>query len=106
MGQSLSDNRLWEWLCYTLVILLVVVGVSTLFVGIIKEKEVIAATGGGVTGLFWPALRYASAFRKDNIRIRLYELALAKAKTSDEIAAVLCDALGQSATNSPKEKTE
>jgi hypothetical protein len=94
IDDALGDNQWWEWLCFGLVILLVVTGIGTLVMGIIKEKELIVLTGGGVTGLFWPALSFARSFREANIRVRLYELALAMAKTPDEATSVLREALG------------
>lgn len=93
IDDALRDNRSWEWLCYALVVLLVVTGVGTLVAGIIQGREVVVVTGGGVTGLFWPALRFARGFRDANIRVRLYELALAMAKTPEEASAALREAL-------------
>ena len=93
IDDALRDNRSWEWLCYALVFLLVLTGVGTLITGIIQQKEVVVLTGGGVIGLFWPAMRFARGFRQDNIRIRLFEYALAKATTATEAADILRTAL-------------
>lgn len=54
----------------------------------------VAAVGGGVTGLFLPALWFAKGFRRDNIRIRLYEIPLAMATDGDEAARYLREAIG------------
>jgi hypothetical protein len=63
-----------EWLAFALVVLVVLTGVCRLGRGYHIGRDWVAVTGGGVTGLFWPALRYAQSYRRDNIRIRLYEL--------------------------------
>ena len=94
IDDALRDNRSWEWLCYVLVVLLVGVGISILLFGIILERDVAAVVGGGVSGLFWPALRYARNFRQDNIRVRLYELPLAMSKSPEDAAMYLERAIG------------
>lgn len=86
---AIKDNRRWEQLCFGLVILLVGTGVSTLVTGIIKEKDAVAVSGAGVTGLFWPALSFARRLREFNIRIRLSEVALSLATTPEEAANVV-----------------
>jgi hypothetical protein len=103
IDDALADNRWWEWLCYVLVALLVVTGISVLIIGIIQEKAAIAATGGGVTALFWPALSFARSFRRDNIRIRLYEIPLTMAKDDEAAARHLREAIGSLQT--PLKKT-
>ena len=75
-------------------ILLVVTGNSTLIAGVVLEKSWIALTGGGVTGLFWPAMRFARGLREANIRIRLSELAFTLAKTPEEASVILREAFG------------
>ena len=94
VDDALGDNRFWEWLCYAIVVLLVLTGLTTLVVGVAQQKEIVALTGGGVAGLFWPAMHFAKGFRSDNIRIRMYEYALSKAETPAEAAAILKEALG------------
>lgn len=108
IDDALRDNKSWEWLCFGLVVLLVATGVAVLITGIIQNEIVVAVTGGGVTGLFWPALGYARGFRRDNIRIRLFEFALSKADTTQEAAAILREAIGLpvSGREVPQEKGE
>jgi hypothetical protein len=44
--------------------------------------------------LFWPAPRYADSVRRDLVRTRMYEMALAKAKTADETLQILREVAG------------
>ena len=79
---ALAEGRRWEWLCYALVAFFVLLGSVVLIVGIVRESGLTALAGSVFTGLFWPALRYADSVRRDLVRTRLYEIALAKAKTA------------------------
>ena len=81
-------------MAFGLVIVLVTTGVTTLVAGIILDRQYLTLSGGGVTCLFWPAMRFAVTIRADNIRIRLYEAAISKATTSAEVAHILAEALG------------
>lgn len=98
---ALRDNRAWEWLCYALVILVVVVGLTVLVIGAARGDGIIALAGGGVTGLFFFALRFAQRIRDENIKIRLYEVALTKAKTPTEASQILREALVRQPTRGP-----
>ena len=91
IDEALRDNRAWEWLCYVLVILVVAVGLTVLVIGAVRGDGIIALAGGGVTGLFFFALRFARQIREENIKIRLCEVALAKAKTPSEASQILRD---------------
>lgn len=93
IDDALSSNLHWERLCFGLVILLVLAGLATLVTGIITDKNVVALSGAGVTGLFWPAMRYADSFRRDNIRLRMFECALTTA-TPEELVVYLREAIG------------
>ncbi len=92
IDDALRDNRAWEWLCYATVISIVVAGLTVLLIGAIRGDGIIALAGGGVTGLFFFALRFARLIREENIRIRLCEVALTKAKTRHEVGQILRDA--------------
>jgi hypothetical protein len=104
IDDALQSNRWWEWLAFTLVIVLVVTGVSTLVVGIILDRWYLTLSGGGVTCLFWPAMRVSLLIRSENIRIRLYEIAISKATTASETADILTEALGPGKSNISEER--
>ena len=83
-----------EWLCYALVIFFVLVGFAILVVGTVQESGSVAIAGSLFAALFWPALRYADGVRRDLVRTRMYEMALAKAATADEILQILREVAG------------
>jgi hypothetical protein len=89
---AVRENRSWEWLSYVLTILFAIVGLLTLLIGAVKGDGLVSLSGSLAAALFWPALRSANSIRQANIRIRLYELALTKAKTAKEAADIIRDA--------------
>jgi hypothetical protein len=91
IDEALRDNRAWEWLCFPQVILVVVVGLTVLVIGAVRGDGIIALAGGGVTGLFFFALRFARQIREENIKIRLCEVVLTKARTPGEPSQILRD---------------
>lgn len=86
---AIAEGRRWEWLSYALVIFFVLLGSTVLVVGVTRESGLTALAGSAFTGLFWPALKYADSVRRDLVRTRMYEMALTKAKTADEMLQML-----------------
>lgn len=86
---AIEDNRWWERLCFGVILVCLAVGVAGAVVGMVKGDGLISLFGSAFAALFWPALRYTVGVRRDNIRIRLYEIALARAETSEQMAAIL-----------------
>jgi heme A synthase len=86
---AITDNRWWERLCYFIVLVCVLIGATAVVAGVIRNNEALSLSGTGFAALFWPALSYANRVRREKVRIRLYELALAKAKTADDLARTL-----------------
>ena len=89
INNALRENAKWEWLCYIGIVVFVVIGLTTLGFGLVRGDGVTSVVGGVVTSLFWPGIRYADRFRRDNLKIRLYEAALNKASTSQEVRDIL-----------------
>jgi|GEM_PF-6490809 len=85
-----GDGRL----CYAVVVFFILLGSVILIVGVVRESGMVALAGSVFTGLFWPALRYADGVRRDLVRTRMYEMALAKAKTADEMLQMLREVAG------------
>lgn len=91
IDDAIADNRWWERTCFALVVLFVASGLTTLTVGIMKEKDTLAVTGGGITALFLPAMWFARGLRERNMRIRASEIPFALAKTTEEARAIWRD---------------
>jgi hypothetical protein len=95
IDDALKDNASWEWLLYIFIAAAGTVGIAAVVVGIITGEPVASGAGGVITAALAFPIRAARQLRADNIRIRLFELALAKAKTQEEAVEVLEKALGK-----------
>lgn len=94
IDEAIAEGRRWERLCYALVVFFILLGSVVLVVGVVRESGLVALAGSVFAGLFWPALRYADGVRRDLVRTRMYEMALAKAKTADEMLQMLREVAG------------
>ena len=92
---AIRENRSWEWLSYILTILLALTGFTVLLVATFRSDGAASMSGVVIASLSLPALWSANGSRRENIRIRLYEIALAKATTSLEAAAIIREAMGR-----------
>ncbi|WP_148087905.1 hypothetical protein [Gemmata obscuriglobus] len=102
IDQAIGEGRRWERLCYALVLFFIALGSIVLIVGVVRESGLLALDGSLFTGLFWPALRYADGVRRDLIRTRMYEMALAKAKTPAEMLEMLREVAGAGNEEKPQ----
>ena len=89
INQAIKENRMSEYLLYFFAILFVIVGLSVLIWAMILRETIIAVTGSISSIFFWPAMSSARRTRKENIAIRLLELPLSKASTSQEASQLL-----------------
>jgi hypothetical protein len=89
---AIRENRGWEYVCYGLVITFVLVGVVVIGTGVYHGNGLMALSGSVASALFWPALRYAMAIRRENMAIRLLEVSLTHAKTAEQAAKAIKDA--------------
>lgn len=80
----------------------IVLGTVILIVGVVRGSGAVARAGSVFAGLFWPALRYAAGVRCDLVRTRMYEMALAKAKTAEEMLQMLREVAGTGGGGEPK----
>ena len=79
------------------------VALGVMVTGAVLREGLVALSGGvGGAGVVGSLLAYANGVRRDKVRIRLYEIALAKATTAEEAAAILRDALGRRAKQDKK----
>ncbi len=88
----IRENRPSEWLCYTLVVVFVGVGVAVIFWGAKTGEGLVALAGSIAAGLFWPALSNLRAIRREKIAVRLLESVLNRAETSEKAAQALEEA--------------
>jgi len=86
---ALKETAGWEWICWYGCIASGIVGLAAVVVGFCRGDAWVGLTGAipgaGVFGL----MRYAAAIRKENISLRLMELALNNTKTAEDATRVL-----------------
>jgi hypothetical protein len=92
IDQAIRENRRPEFLCYCFAALFVIAGLFTLVWGAVAGNGVISVAGAVASIFFFPALAAARSIREDNMAIRMLEIALDKASTSDEAAKALNEA--------------
>lgn len=100
IDEAVAEGRRWERRCYALAVFFIVLGTVVLIVGVVRGA--VALAGSVFAGLFWPALRYADGVRRDLVRTRMYEMALAKAKTAEEMLQMLREVAGTGGGGEPK----
>jgi hypothetical protein len=86
---AISENRGWEWVCLGFAVTFAVVGVALLVLGAMRGDWGIAGPGAATSALFTPMLWAAMRIRQTNIRVRLLEIPLQKAKTAEEAANII-----------------
>ena len=93
---AVEEGAKWERMCFGLVIAAGLVALGVMVTGAVLREGLVALSGGvGGAGVLGSLLAYANGVRRDKVRIRLYEIALAKAQTATEAAAILREALGR-----------
>jgi len=96
IDKAIRENRHWEILLYVFSILVVGIGISAIIYGVLEGKELIALSGSISTSLIFPAVYLARNIRKQNIAIRLLEVPLNMAKTSEEAAKAISQMISNS----------
>lgn len=100
---AVEEGAKWERFCFFFAVLAGLVSLGVMVAGTVMREGLVAMSGGvGGTGLVWAILAYANNVRRDKVRIRLYEIPLALAKTAPEAAEILRDALGRTAKTGGK----
>lgn len=92
IDQAIRENRRPEFLCYSFATVFVTSGAFTLIWGAVTSNAVVSVAGAVASVFFYPALAAARSIREDNMAIRLLEIALDKATTSDDAAQALSKA--------------
>ena len=92
---ALRENRRAEALCFVGSAGMVLSGVLAMVLSVIKENSVGIYAGGALTTLLFPALAITISIRSNNLRIRLLEVPLAKAKSAKEAADIIARVLNQ-----------
>lgn len=76
ISAAIRENKVWEWLCVSLVVAFPVAGLGVLVAGAFGGDGLMSLSGAVASGFFWPALKYATAVRQANMEVRMLELVL------------------------------
>ena len=96
IDKAIRENRHWEILLFVFSVLVVGVGIFAIIYGALKGEALTALSGSIATGLIFPAVYLARNIRKQNIAIRLLEVPLNAAETSEEAAKAIGEMLSNS----------
>lgn len=86
---AIREARVWEWVCLAITVGFAIAGGVLLIVGAVRGDVGLAGSGVGVAALYAPSLWAAGRFRERNIRIRLLEIPLGKARTAKEASDIM-----------------
>ena len=89
IDQAIRENRWASFLCYALVILFAVTGLTVLIGGALAREGLVSLAGSVASTLFWPALSQARQIRELNLSIRLLEIPLSSTDNAKEAADAL-----------------
>jgi hypothetical protein len=95
IDQAIQDNHVPEVLLYTFACIFVITG--EILVGISvwhRTSLTMAILGVALNGLAWPAVILTRGLRQQNLMLRMLEVPLMKARTTDEAARMLTTAFG------------
>jgi len=91
INQAISENRLPEYLLYGMSIAFVITGVGLIVWSFVHGFVWTAVAGAGLNGLAWPAFAQTKRLRQENLMLRMLELPLSRARTSEEAATMLTE---------------
>lgn len=86
---AIRESKVWEWVCLGLTVSFAVAGIALLIIGAARADWGVAGPGVGAMAMFAPTLWAAAWIRHTNIRVRLLEIPLHKAKTAEEAARII-----------------
>ena len=89
IDEAIRETWVWERVCLGFTITFGILGVVLLVIGAIRGDAGITGPGVGAAVLLAPTLWAAVRIRERNIRVRLLEIPLQKAKTAKEMAEII-----------------
>lgn len=89
--QAIEENRRPEYLLYAFAVIFVLTGEVLIGWSIHDHLPMTSVVGVALNGLAWPAYNATKQLRAQNLMLRMLEIPLSKAKTSDEAAKMLTE---------------
>ena len=94
IDDAIRETAGYDALCWWGLVVFGLTGVLTIFASVWQGNAGIGAVGTVPTVLCWPAIRYAIRIRQGNVALRMLELALDKAKSSEQALQAINQAFG------------
>jgi hypothetical protein len=89
---AIADNKSWEWVSFAIVIAHALTALGVLIYGVCYNQQWTSVGGGIASAGLGGTLYAALATRRENILLRMLELALNDPKATRETLAVLREA--------------
>ena len=89
IDQAIDENRGGARLLYAFASICVSIGVVAIIAGMLQHQGAVAVAGSVSTSLLFPAIWQARATRRENIAIRMLELAIDRAANPEEAVKLL-----------------
>jgi hypothetical protein len=93
--QAIEENRRPEYLLYGFACIFVLSGEAVIAWSICAHVPFASVIGVALNGLAWPAYNATKRLRSENLMLRMLEIPLCKARTSDEAANMLVERFAQ-----------
>jgi hypothetical protein len=93
--QAINENRIPEYMLYAFACIFVITGVVLIGWSIHVRGTVTGVAGVALSGLSWPAYNATKDLRAVNVMLRMLEVPLSMAQTSEEAAKMLTETFAQ-----------
>lgn len=84
INEAIRENAGWDIICRWGVVVFGLTGVVTILGGLWQGSGWLSIVGAIPAALCWPAVHYARSIRRENVSLRLLELALNNVQSADE----------------------
>jgi len=95
ISQAIKENRFPEYMLYIFACLFVVAGMALIVWSIYVRGTITGVAGVALSGLSWPAYNATRELRAVNVMLRMLEVPLSMAQTSEEAAKMLTETFAQ-----------
>jgi hypothetical protein len=89
INEAIRENAGWDTICRCGVVLFGLTGSATIVAAVVQKDVGLGAVGAVAAALCWPAVHYARSIRKENVSLRLLELALNNVTTAEQALAAI-----------------
>ena|SRR5947209_616560 len=91
ISHAIKENRLPEYMLYVFAAIFVLTGEILIGWSIYHGYAISTVGGVALNALAWPAFRETRQIRQENLMLRMLEIPLSKARTTEEAAKMLTE---------------